>query len=75
LSDIEKQFLIGLRFLTDSGGYAPEKVARYAYEFFLDNSFDDPRLEYVVNFLKGMDAGPEFELSEAEFRKFLNENL
>ncbi|MFC0397419.1 hypothetical protein [Paraburkholderia rhizosphaerae] len=75
MSDMKVQFLNGLRVLLELEGYAPYKVARYAYEFYLDHSFDDPRLEHVVNFLKGMDAGPEFELSEAELKAFLSNEL
>jgi hypothetical protein len=69
------EFLTGLDLLLSEQGYAAERVARYAYVFYLDHSFDDPKLERVVDFLKGMDAGPEFELSEEEFKKFLADNL
>ncbi len=75
MSDMKAQFLNGLHFLIMVEGYTPDKVARYAYEFYLDHSFDDPRLEYVVNYLKGMDAGPEFEFSEAELKDFLGKEL
>jgi hypothetical protein len=75
LSEIKDQFLAGLHLLLDERGYASDRVARYAYEFYLDHSFDDPRLEHIIDFLKGMDAGPEFELSEEEFKKFLSDNL
>ena len=72
---LKDEFLNGLNLLLSEQGYAVEKVARYAYMFYLDHSFDDPKLERVVDFLKGMDAGPEFELSEDEFKKFLADNL
>ncbi|WP_322089246.1 hypothetical protein [Burkholderia sp. BCC1999] len=75
MSEMKARFLNGLNSLIKMEGYAPDKVARYAYEFYLDHSFDDPRLEHVVNFLKGMDAGPEFELSEAELKEFLIKEL
>ena len=75
MSDMKAQFLNGMHLLIEREGYAPDKVARYAYEFYLDHSFDNPRLEHVVNFLKGMDAGPEFELSETELRAFLSKEL
>ncbi|MDR5766527.1 MULTISPECIES: hypothetical protein [unclassified Caballeronia] len=75
MSDMKAQFLNGLHFLITVEGYAPDKVARYAYEFYLDHSFDDPRLERVVNYLKGMDAGPEFEFSEVELKEFLRKEL
>ena len=72
---LKDEFIAGLGLLLSEHGYAADKVARYAYVFYLDHSFDDPKLERVVDFLKGMDAGPEFELSEKEFKKFLTDNL
>ncbi|GMG92740.1 hypothetical protein SGO26_17775 [Cupriavidus metallidurans] len=75
MSDMRDKFLEGLNLIINSGGYYPDKIARYACEFNLDYDFDDPYLNHVVNFLQGMDAGPEFELSETELRFFLKEKL
>lgn len=69
------KFIDGLNLIINSSGYSPYKIARYAHEFYLDFDFDDPDLNHVVNFLQGMDAGPEFELSETELRLFLKEQL
>nr|WP_310617147.1 hypothetical protein [Pantoea cypripedii] len=74
MQELTKSFLDGLdRLLHDH--YEPSIVARYAYEFYLDNDIEDKKLEYVVDYLKGMDAAPEFELTESEFRTFIKDNF
>ncbi|MBA5206432.1 MULTISPECIES: hypothetical protein [Pectobacteriaceae] len=72
--DLKRLFLDGLYFLLKEG-YQPSNIARYAYEFYLDYDIDDEKLEYVVDYLKGMDAGPEFELTEYELNEFIKTNL
>lgn len=72
--DLKKQFIDGLKFLLQ-GDYKSSCVARYAYEFYLDYDIDDKKLEYVVNYLKGMDAGPEFELTKDELDTFIQDHL
>ncbi|WP_409161750.1 hypothetical protein [Pectobacterium sp. B2J-2] len=72
--DLKRLFLDGLDFLLKQG-YQPSSIARYSYEFYLDYDIDDEKLEYVVGYLKGMDAGPEFELTEDELNEFIKNNL
>ncbi|HGM6860479.1 hypothetical protein [Serratia rubidaea] len=67
-------FLKGLYCLLDDD-YSSSKVAEYAYEFYLDHDIPDKELSYVVDYLKGIDAGPEFEMSKDEVISFINLNL
>ncbi|MFE8146339.1 hypothetical protein RBA69_03705 [Brenneria goodwinii] len=74
MSKLTKIFLNGLNQILKEH-YDPAVVARYAYEFYLDNDIEDTNLEYVVDYVKGMDAGPEFELTEKELLTFIKNNL
>ncbi|PWC11812.1 hypothetical protein B4923_13405 [Brenneria roseae subsp. americana] len=72
--DLKRLFLDGLNFLLKED-YQPSNIARYAYTFYLDYDIDDEKLEYVVDYLKGMEAGPEFELTKDELNEFIKTNL
>jgi len=50
-------------------------VANYAYQFYLDHDIPDENLSYVVDYLKGIDAGPEFEMDKNEVISFIDINL
>jgi len=75
MSDTKHRFLKGLSLLIENEGYSAEKISRYVFEFSLDYRIDDSKLNFVIDFLKGMDAGPEFELSEEEFWDFIANNI
>ncbi|MBD2786387.1 hypothetical protein ID858_17535 [Xenorhabdus sp. DI] len=74
MEELTRIFINGLnRTLLEN--YTPSNIARYAYEFYLDYDINDEKLRYVVDYLKGMDAGPEFELSKEEVISFIQDNL
>ncbi|MCW7549461.1 MULTISPECIES: hypothetical protein [Photorhabdus] len=74
MSDLIYLFISGLNEKLQEN-YDTSNIARYAYEFYLDHDIDDERLRYVVDYLKGMDADPVFELSKDEVTSFVRENL
>ncbi|KAA8993526.1 hypothetical protein FJU30_26635 [Affinibrenneria salicis] len=74
MKNLRKYFLYGLNYLLQED-YYPVCIARYAYAFYLDYDISDEKLEYVVDYLKGMDAGPEFELTKDELNEFIKTNL
>ncbi|WP_146176073.1 hypothetical protein [Chromobacterium haemolyticum] len=72
MQDLRKLFLSGIKLITDNNGYSADKISRFAYEFYLDFDIEDEALSDAVSFLKGMDAGPEFELSEKDFWSYID---
>ncbi|CAI2536188.1 hypothetical protein V2T44_24035 [Serratia ficaria] len=74
MNETRALFLKGLNCLLDDN-YSSSKVAGYAYRFYLDYDIPDEELSYVVDYLKGIDAGPEFEMSKDEVISFIKLNL
>lgn len=74
MSELAQKFISGINYLVDKK-YDPRVVARYAYEFSLDNKINDKQLKYVVYYIRSMDAGPEFELTRAELLEFIKQNI
>lgn len=74
MNDLTILFLKGLSYLLNDN-YSSSKVAGYAYQFYLDHDIPDENLSYVVDYLKGIDAGPEFEMNKDEVISFININL
>ncbi|WP_336853165.1 hypothetical protein [Pseudescherichia vulneris] len=74
MSELAQQFINNINLLIENG-YNPRDVARYAFLFSLDHKIEDEKLEYIVDYIGGMDAGPEFELTKEELIKFIEENL
>ncbi|CAM3955924.1 hypothetical protein VA7868_01056 [Vibrio aerogenes CECT 7868] len=74
MENLRKNFLDRLYTILQEG-YQPSVIAKYAYEFYLDYDIDDEKLAYVVDYVKGMDASPEFELSQSELISFIGDNL
>ncbi|SCM51845.1 hypothetical protein, partial [Hafnia alvei] len=70
MNQLRKDFITGLEERVRDN-YTPSIVARYALEFYLDHDFTDSKLEYVINYLRGIDAGPQFELSKKEVINFI----
>jgi len=74
LNQLTTEFLNGINYLLQDN-YDPSKVARFALEFYLDHPIEYESLAYVIDFLRGIDAGPEFELSREELNEFIKEHL
>lgn len=69
-----KKFIDGINILLKEE-YNPRVIARYAYTFSLDHRIEDKKLEYVVDYISGMDASPEFELTKEELLKFIEQHI
>jgi hypothetical protein len=50
-------------------GYDASRIAKWCYTRFLDERELEDGLAEVMDEVYGMDAGPEFEMSEAELRE------
>lgn len=50
-------------------------MANYAFEFYLDHRITDAKLAYVIDYLSGIDASPEFEMDKDDVISFINSNL
>lgn len=74
MKELTTKFLNGINYLINDN-YDPSKVARFALEFYLDYQIEDEKLAYVVGYLRGIDAGPEFELTRDELDEFIRDNL
>lgn len=74
MNDLRLLFLKGLLYLI-ADNYSSFKVANYAYQFYLEYDIPDENLSYVIDYLKGMDAGSEFEMDKDEVISFININL
>ena len=74
MNDLRVLFLEGLLYLLDNK-YSSSKVANYAYQFYLDYDISDEKLSYAIDYLKGINAGPEFEMNKDEVISFININL
>ncbi|QIP54912.1 hypothetical protein EYY95_18610 [Hafnia alvei] len=74
MNQLRKDFIAGLSERIRHS-YTPSIVARYALEFYLDHDVVDSKLEYVINYLRGIDAGPQFELSKKEVIHFIENEL
>ncbi|KKI46913.1 hypothetical protein XK97_11460 [Obesumbacterium proteus] len=74
MNQLRKDFITGLNERIRHN-YTPSIVARYALEFYLDHDVVDSKLEYVINYLRGIDAGPQFELSKKEVIHFIENEL
>ncbi len=74
MKELTAKFLNGINYLMKDS-YEPSKVARFALEFYLDYQIEDEKLAYVVDYLRGIDAGPEFELTRDELDEFIRDNL
>lgn len=72
MKNLRKLFLAGIESIISTDGYSADKIARFAYGFYLDFNIEDESLSDTISFLKGMDAGPEFELSEKEFWDYID---
>ncbi|AID27286.1 hypothetical protein DUQ00_22775 [Salmonella bongori] len=74
MNELTQEFIRNINILLENG-YNPRDVARYAFLFSLDHKIEDRKLEYVVDYIGGMDAGPEFELTREELFEFIKQNL
>lgn len=74
MNDLTISFLKGLSYLLGDN-YSSAEVASYVYQFYLEHDIPDENLSYVVNYLKGIDSGPEFEMDKDEVISFINTNL
>lgn len=74
MNELTQNFIDGISILLKEE-YNPRIIARYAFEFSLDYRIEDSALEYVVDYIGGMDAGPEFELTKEELLEFIEQNL
>lgn len=74
MNQLAQKFINGINYLIEKE-YDPRAIARYAYEFSLDNRINGKQLKYVVYYIRSMDAGPEFELTKEELLGFINQNI
>jgi len=74
MNEMTQEFIRNINFLIENE-YNPRDVARYSFLFSLDHRIEDRKLEYAVDYIGGMDAGPEFELTKEELIEFINKNL
>ncbi|MEX9251781.1 hypothetical protein [Pseudenterobacter timonensis] len=74
MNELTQEFIRSINFLLEND-YNPRDVARYSFLFSLDHRIEDEKLEYVVDYIGGMDAGPEFELTKEELLEFIKQNL
>ncbi|WP_279205109.1 hypothetical protein [Obesumbacterium proteus] len=74
MNQLRKDFITGLSERIRHN-YTSSIVARYALEFYLDHDIVDTKLEYVIDYLMGIDAGPQFELSKKEVIHFIDNKL
>lgn len=74
MHDLRLLFLNGLFYLLDNN-YTASNVANYAFEFYLDHRITDAKLAYVIDYLSGIDASPEFEMDKDDVISFINSNL
>ncbi|WP_318364747.1 hypothetical protein [Enterobacter sp.] len=74
MNELTQKFINEINYLVEKE-YDPRVIARYAYEFSLDNIINDKQLKYVVYYIRSMDAGPEFELTKEELLEFINQNI
>ena len=73
--NLELIFIEQLKLLI-SREYDPEKVAKFAFEFYLDCGIKlSGRLDEVVYSIMMMDAGPEFEMTKIEIKEMIKEKL
>lgn len=67
-------FVKDINHFLEENGYDVDRVANYIYQIYLDNHITasgDDQLYETVYLLMGMNAGPEFELNESEFRDII----
>ena len=65
-SDMEKLIL--------ENGYTPALIAKKSYEIYMDHASEiDKKMRDTLLNVATMENGPEFEMSEEEFKKFLSE--
>ncbi|MBJ9295404.1 hypothetical protein GHT40_13995 [Citrobacter werkmanii] len=74
MNELTQEFIRNINLLLENG-YNPREVARYSFLFSLDHRIEDEKLEYVVDYIGGMDAGPEFQLTKEELLDFIKQNL
>lgn len=65
-SDMEKFIL--------ENGYIPTVIAKKSYNIYMDHASEiDKIMRDILLDVANMENGPEFEMSEEEFKKFLSE--
>lgn len=54
-------------------GYIPTLIAKKSYEIYMDNASEiDKKMRDTLLDVATMENGPEFEMNEEEFKKFLD---
>ena len=74
LEKTREEFVKGLRIIIKEG-YSSQTVTKYAFNFYLNHKLSDKELYDLVYEIMMIDAGPEFELSEIELIKLVEDKL
>ena len=74
MNEMTQGFIRNINFLLEKE-YNPRNFSRYSFSFSLDHRIEDSKLEYIVDYIGGMDVGPKFELTKDELIDFINKNL
>lgn len=75
MKDYTEDFIKGLKKILEQG-YDPIKVGNYSHIYYFNNVRElKGYLKYVIDELRFMEAGDEFEMTEQEVKELIKEKL